>query len=254
MRPILLPLIAALLALPLGAIAQEAEVHTFHCWRSCPVGAPATNDLVVREIYTLSSNDETKLADWVAYRIGPDTVGPSENRVWREDPWLSPGETLEPEDYDGANAALHTDRGHQAPLAALSGTGRGADTNILSNITPQRSDLNQGPWERLEAAERAYVDAHQRSLYVLTGPLYERVMPGLPEADEPHRVPSAYWKVIVSEDGMLAAFIFEQETPRRAFYCTGLSGLDVVEARSGLRLFPALETRSFQPLAPHLGC
>ncbi len=35
--------------------ADNAEVHTFHCLHGCPAGAPATNDLIVREIYTLSS-------------------------------------------------------------------------------------------------------------------------------------------------------------------------------------------------------
>lgn len=30
--------------------ARESELHTFHCLHGCPIGAPATNDIVVREI------------------------------------------------------------------------------------------------------------------------------------------------------------------------------------------------------------
>ena len=100
--------------------------------------------------------------------------------------------TLEPDDYRGANAALQTDRGHQAPLAAFTGTDHWRETNYLSNITPQSSGLNQGPWVRIETAARNL--ARQNAIYVMTGPLYEREMPDLPGADEAHQVPSGYWK------------------------------------------------------------
>ena len=70
-----------------------------HCLHACPNGAPAGNDLVVREIYTLSSNDERKLADWVAYRVTAETIGSGGERDWAPDPWLAPDETLEPPDY-----------------------------------------------------------------------------------------------------------------------------------------------------------
>lgn len=240
------------------AVADDAEIHTFHCLHSCPMGTPATNDLIVREIYTLSSNDRTKFADWVAYRVTAETVGPSEGRRWQADPWLSDEETLEPADYDDAPRALSIDRGHQAPLAALSGTPFAEDTNILSNITPQRSALNQASWQRLEARERdlATRETDPLALYVLTGPLYERVLQPLPMPGgaERHRVPSGYWKVIATEDGRMSAFIFDQETPRGADYCDMRVSLDEVELRTNLTLFPRLEERSFTALDDALGC
>ncbi len=78
------------------AVADSANLNTFHCLFGCPVGAPANDDLIVREIYTLSSNPVTKLADWVAYRVTPDTIGPSQDRIWTADPWLGGDETLTP--------------------------------------------------------------------------------------------------------------------------------------------------------------
>lgn len=250
--------LATWLAMAGIASADEAEIHTFHCLHSCPMGTPATNDLIVREIYTLSSNDRTKFADWVAYRVTAQTVGPSEGRRWQADPWLADEETLEPEDYDGAPRTLSIDRGHQAPLAALSGTPFAEDTNILSNITPQRSALNQSSWQRLEARERvlATQDTDPLTLYVLTGPLYERVFQPLPmpEGAERHRVPSGYWKVIATEDGRMSAFIFEQETPRAANYCDMRVPLEEVELRSNLTLFPRLQERAFASLDEALGC
>lgn len=129
--------------LPASSRAPDAELHTFHCLKGCPVGAPATNDVIVREIYTLSSDDLTKVADWVAYRVTKESIGPSGDREWRADPWLAKDETLAPSAYDGASTALHVDRGHQAPLASFSGTPSAADTNVLSNLTPQSSAAPQ---------------------------------------------------------------------------------------------------------------
>lgn len=67
-------------------------------------------------------NDETKFADWVAYRLDLATVdGPSQDeRNYLPDSYLDPDETLEPEDYDSA---------------------------FLSNIVPQESGLNRGGWQ-----------------------------------------------------------------------------------------------------------
>lgn len=93
-------------------------------------------------------------------------------------------------------------------------------------------------------------------LYVLTGPLYERMMPSMPmpNSHERHRLPSAYWKVLATPDGRMAAFIFDQETPRSADYCAMRTSLEEVEIRADLELFPRLPTRTFSDLSPDLGC
>lgn len=252
-RLLLFAATAISLCLPTAARADNARLHTFHCLQACPVGAPENADVVVREIYTLSADPLTKLAVWVAYRITRETVGPSQTRVWAADPWLAPEETLEPPDYDGSNAALQVDRGHQAPLAAFSGTTFWADTNKLSNITPQLGELNQGPWQRLEARETKLAKDKNVAVYVLTGPLFEVLMTPLPGADERHRVPSGYWKVVMTGDGRMTAFIFGQDTPRNANYCTKRTTLNEVELRARLNLLP-MGNALPAPLDAELGC
>lgn len=240
---------------PASTGAADANLQTFHCLHGCPVGAPASDDIVVREIYTLASNPLTKLADWVAYRVTPDTVGPSQQRNWRAVPALAPDETLEEDDYDGASAALHVDRGHQAPLAAFSGTPFWSETNVLSNITPQASALNQGAWQRLEARENALAVAHKLAVYVLTGPLFERLMAPLPAGPALHRVPSGYWKVVATADGRMTAFLFDQQTPRGADYCGMRAQLQEVVLRARLTLFPGPGAPAeWRPLDGELGC
>ena len=235
-------LVAALLlwACPAAAL----EIFCFHLPYGVPAGTPDTNILVIREIYALSANPATKFADWVAYRLDRATVtgDARTGRDWSADPWLPDTATLEPDDFRDAFAKRGTDRGHQAPLGSFKGTDHWQTTNYLSNITPQRSALNQGPWNALEEQER--VLAREMTIYVVTGPLYEQPMPELPTADETHTVPSGYWKIIAATDSAGAlhcsAYIFAQNTPRQAVFRDHLCTVDEVEARSGLDFFTAL--------------
>jgi len=218
------------------------EIHCKHFIYGIPLGTSASNDLIIRDIYAMSTNDSTKFADWVAYRLDPETVvGDVETkRVWKADPWLAEEETLEPDDYKGAHKALKTDRGHQAPLASFKGTKCWHETNYLSNITPQRSDLNQGPWRILEERVRSFVkDGHV--VYILTGTLYEKEIATLPGADEEHKIPSGYWKIIIYQARQndpstlrTAAFLFPQQTPRKAAISDYQVSIDELEKRSGL--------------------
>ncbi len=218
------------------------EIHCKHFIYGIPLGTPASNDLIIRDIYALSSNDSSKFADWVAYRLDAETVQGNAvtKRAWKADPWLAEEETLEPDDYEGAYRALKTDRGHQAPLASFKGTKYWQETNYLSNITPQKSDLNQGPWCILEERVRSFVKAGHVA-YVLTGTLYEKEMPKLPGADEEHKIPSGYWKIIIYQARQndpntlkTAAFIFPQQTPRKAAISDYQVPIDEIEKRSGL--------------------
>ena len=236
--------------------ARAGEIHIVHCLAGCPTGAPSSNDIIVREIFTLSSNDTTKLADWVAYRVTRTTIGVSDSleRSWKADPFLAKNETLEKGDYSNAHAKYRYDKGHQAPLASFAGTVFWRATNYLSNITPQMENLNRGPWKQLESAVR-HTAFHLEQLYVLTGPLYDgRRMQRLPEADEQHVVPTGYWKVIATNRGRITAFIFDQETPRDAAFCNGRAPLSDVEARAGLDLFPRKPAWPTRSLDAELGC
>ena len=237
-----------------------------YCLVSCPVAEPGRrNTILEREGYLLSNNPETKLADWAAYRITRGTIGRSKRRDWEADPDLPADETLEPEDYSGAHATLGTDRGHQVPLASFSGTRRFEPLNYMSNLTPQRSELNQRLWNLLEQEERKLVLSKQaEALFVVTGPLFEKDMASLPRADEPHRVPSGYFKVIALEEGAhisTAAIIVSQDTPGTDSHCAHRVTVDEVERRSKLDLFADLPDaeeaeleRAEGTLFPRLGC
>jgi len=237
-------------------------VSSSHCPQGCPTGTPSSNFHVWRNAYTLSNNATTKFADWVAYKVSPSTIGGGKTRTWRADPSIWSSRTLEPADYNGANAALAVDRGHQAPLASLSAVSDWQTLNYLSNITPQKSNLNQGPWRILEERVRDLATTSGiNSIYVVTGPIYEYNLASLPGADESHRIPSGYWKVIYVNNGSIqtAAFLMDQSTPRSANFCQSIVTINNVESRSGLNILPSMPNQSsieryLGSLKDDLGC
>ena len=225
---------------------SRPEIHCKHFFYGYPFGAPASNDMVIRDLYVLSNNDSTKFADWVAYKLTLHEVDGELDldRNWRSEEWLAGEETLEASDYTSASSTSDYDRGHQAPLGSFKNSVYASQTNHLSNITPQKANLNRGPWVKLENNIRTFVQAN-RLAYVMTGPLYERDMADLPKANEEHKVPSGYWKaVIVPTSSKIfehAAFIMEQDSGRKDAVKSKAVMIDEVERRSGLDLLWELE-------------
>ncbi len=214
------------------------------CLAGCPVGSPASDQLVVHHILELENNPTTKFADWVAYKITAETMGSGCKRIWKIDPDLDTSSTLTPSDYKDIRNALVSDRGHQAPLASLCGSPDWQEADYLSNITPQKTDLNEGAWERLENGERSLVTHHKATaVYSLTGPLYERKMEKLSYAHRDHTVPSGYWKIIsLIENNKIEAiaFLMDQETPRETDFCSTKVTIGDIEKRAHLKFFPDL--------------
>ncbi|MFQ6591064.1 MULTISPECIES: DNA/RNA non-specific endonuclease [Pseudomonas] len=267
---LLLPLIAACTTpdrsreLELDSRMPQQPLQFDNCSVGCPTGgSPLT---LTRQAYTLNNNGSTKFANWVSYKITKDSPASGRPRNWKTDPDVPSGETLDPVDYNGANVALKIDRGHQANLASMGGVPDWQTLNYLSNITPQKSDLNQGPWARLEDQERNLSkDPSIDQVYVATGPLYEHFVGTLPGTNKVHTIPSGYWKIIFvgssPENGLYASFVMNQETRRDASFCDYQVTVAQIEERSGLTFWSnlpqpvqdALKSKQGQ-LPTHLGC
>ena len=212
------PLLYLSLLSTLAASTAYADVLSVHCPTGCPEN-PLDNDLVFTHLYALSNNPKTKFADWVAYEVNPTNFGTSPGRVWLSDPLLDSADTLEKADYKGANKSqLQAERGHQAPLASFARSRYWSELNRLSNITPQHKNLNQGPWKNLEEAVRNAA-TYRKSLFVITGPLFNSLMPQLPDADESHQVPAGYFKVVYDLAGNSSHFIMHQGAARSDNFC-----------------------------------
>jgi endonuclease G, mitochondrial len=206
---------------------QCGPVLTVHATQ-LPSGAKCTNYLLVGHLYAISLDPETKLAAWCCYRA-TRTSGETRNSIERS--WLNvlPDQSLESSDYVGSDY----DIGHLAPLATLKNSPYAFELNAMINCAPQTPALNRGPWLKLETMVRELAETHA-SVEVVVGPLYERKMKVLPNADESHRVPSHYFAVIFPERAEAKAFIIDQACDRGDPLSKFATSIDNVSDRSGL--------------------
>jgi endonuclease G, mitochondrial len=231
-----------------------------HLFLGRPEKLNDNNQVVRHQLYTLSNNAKTKFADWVAYKVTANTMsGEKTERNWEPDPNLPPSATLEPKDYRGAYQAEGYQRGHQAPLGSLDGGTATHEVNYLSNITPQQGNLNEGPWRIIEEQERRFA-RNDQPVYVLTGPLFEKQMPPLPNTRKNHTVPSGYWKIIfvstAAEYGKgtfrVAAFILNQNEAMPFNVEQYRTTIQQIEERSGWKMTGILPIDLAQSLRKHL--
>jgi endonuclease G len=231
------------------------EIHSIHAPLGLPSGAAETSDIIFRHNYTASTNDDTKVVDWVAYAVRAEWAADAGDpgREYGTDPFLDADETLEASpgmgDYDGAYAAHDYDRGHLVPLGSFESAPFPEEVNIYSVMAPQTSRLNRGVWRALENGVRRLAEAAD-TVYVIAGPWYDTLdpMPLLPGADEPHAVPSGYWMVVYTVGGpggtdaagtsgpRVVAFAVPQILPEGARAADYITSVDQLEEMTGLDL------------------
>lgn len=265
---------ASALLLTFGtAIAAAQTVHISHCLRQCPTGEAGTNELVVRHLFAASINQQTGLADWLAYRVLEGSVGVASllPRLWARDDLLQSdlpnqqvtdsGPRITQADLqDQADLSYRIseftinpeDRGRLAPMSSFAGTPYWDELNRLSNMSPIPSDLRTGSWSRLDQAVNEFA-ARSGEVYVISGPLYQIQQPLNAAAQDDSNRPAAYFKVIATANAH-AAFIFRQDMAPHARYCNQRSSLQQVEELSGLQLFPGLPTAGSSELHNEIGC
>jgi endonuclease G len=105
----------------------------------------------------------------------------------------------------------------------------------------------------LEDKVRDLVDKYGH-VWGMSGPIYERDMPPLPQAAKPHKVPSAFWMIVVASKEenpnnakalKVAAFIMDQDTKdqdnkkdiKEKYPLKGLVSVEEVEQRTRLNFF-----------------
>jgi len=251
-----------------GASAQT--VHIAHCLAGCPVGAPAANEIVVRHLFAASINYQTGLADWVAYRVLPDSVGVASllPRFWESDELLSQAapedvvaapQFVQPDLSNQQDSAYRIteiivnpeDRGRLVPMSSFAGTPYWEDLNYLSNMSPIPGDLRIGPWSRLDQAINELAE-RTGDVYVVSGPLY--VGPDSASVgDQAGNGPVAFFKFVATATSH-AAFVFPYTVAQHSSYCDRLTSVEALQQRSGLEFQPEQTESSANTLHRLLGC
>ena len=246
----------ALIATLLGQIAPQSfavDYRIGHCLFGCPQGADTDNHLILRPIYALSFNTSFKTPEWAAYRVTADSIGiaSSLSREPLADDFVE--ETLQPADFE-ASDGVGLLGSQLVPLVNFAGTPYWNDVNFMSNIVPRSRSLSRGAWYGLEWAVRNLVNK-ETEVFVLTGPIFNdpQNTPQL-RTDVPHRVPDAFFKIVVTESGQASAFLLAQNVPVHRHHCELRIDIAEIEELTGLRFFPEAQYLDFTSLDSSLGC
>ena len=246
------PILSLLLLLWVNpGLAQQYRIQ--HCYLGCTVGADTSNQLLLRSIYALSYNTQFKTAQWVAYQVHPGAIGiaSSLSREPMQDDWVS--ETLAAEDFLAAGDSAYL-RAQYVPLVSFAATPYWQEVNYMTNAVARTQSLSQGAWYGLDWAIRNLVN-REGSVYVVTGPVfYPDAEPRYLETPKSHRVPDAFFKLVVTDRNSAAAFLFPQDTPVHVHHCDLTSSLSEIEELTGLDLIPENRADLQMDLQLLLGC
>lgn len=221
-----------------------------------------SEQIICRKAYILSYNKETKLPNWVAWRLtGEHTDGPFSRKgvpyydesgnaigissfsddIVRGDYFIDmdvPSPRQEHVDWDQHPTSI--DHGHMCPAADCKwDKGVMNQSFLLTNLCPQDHDLNGGDWDHLEKKCRTWAKRYGE-IYIVAGPIFEN--------DEKRYfginiipIPDAFFKVILCTSGKPKAlgFIFPNNGIHHALQNYVLT-VDKVENTTGIDFFPAL--------------
>jgi endonuclease G len=134
-----------------------------------PDPANENNYLMVKPQYTLSYNRSRATANWVAWRLDSSWIGSAPRQDdFRPDPTLPAGwYQVTGTDYSGSGY----DRGHMVPSADRTrSVADNSATFLMTNIVPQLSANNQGPWNDFEMYLRTVAQSGNE-IYIVSGVL-----------------------------------------------------------------------------------
>lgn len=143
------------------------------------------------------------------------------------------------------------DRGHMAPNYAVShlyGRTGQADSFLMTNITPQKSKLNQQLWQRLEEAEIKHFAEIFGKVWVITGPIFSGTVERL-SSDWTVEIPDAFYKIYITEAAsgkppITLSFLMPQTVNGKEPLTQFVTSIDKIEAQTGLDFFTELDDRT----------
>ena len=165
-----------------------------------PTDSDASDDyLVARDQYTSSFNRNRGIPNWVSFNLEATHFGPQDRcNCFTYDPLLPADfSRYTTADYTGAGEhhGYGIDRGHLArSFDRTSESLDNATTFYFSNIIPQASDNNQGPWANLENHLGDLARFSDRELYVIAGASGSK---GTVKNEGLITIPTHVWKVAV---------------------------------------------------------
>jgi DNA/RNA endonuclease G (NUC1) len=222
-----------------------------------PGDADPSDDFIVRHAeYTTDYNPNRGEPNWVSYDLNATDFGPEDRcNCFTFDPDLPATFThLTTQDYTGAGAAagFGIDRGHMTrSFDRTSSNLDNAHTFLLSNVVPQASDLNQGPWAQFEDFLGDLAMNQNKEVRIIAGPAGSQ---GTVKGEGKIVIPASTWKVAVIMDRghgladirdyrdlqVIAVNMPNQAGVRDVPWQTYITTVDAIEALTGYDLLARL--------------
>ena len=222
-----------------------------------PSDGDASDDFIVRRPqYTLSYNRNRGTPNWVSYDLDASHIGSLDRcDCFTFDPALPPDfPRYNTADYTGVAAinGYSIDRGHLArSFDRTTGSLDNANTFYFSNIIPQASDLNQGPWAVLEDSLGKLALNSNKEVYIVAGVAGDK---GTVKKEGKITIPAKVWKIAVimpRDQGLanihgyrdlevIAVIMPNDPGVRSVSWPTYKTTVDAIEALSGYDLLAKL--------------
>lgn len=208
---------------------------------------------------------------WVAYPLcGTHKSGSASTSTWRYNPDVPTtpvNRQVKVRTDDGSYTTMYSNstysRGHQCPNAdRKSDDDMNKQTYYVTNQTPQRQDkFNASIWGSLEGAVRSLVTSATDTVYVVTGPAYQKVggnetisyLTGISGANPSSLpIPNYYWKALlkvkrngsgqVTNASAIGFWFPHRDYENAENYTQFVVSVDQIEEWTGLDLFTNLHT------------
>lgn len=225
---------AILLLVLMTADCLSAQKSLLRC--DAPKGV--SSQILVREGYVTSYNKDTRLPNWVAWRLTKVRMDARMRDLPRA-PFREDDEVENPVyPYEYSNTGYQ--RGHICPFPDCQWSKTAADeTFLMTNICPQGEALNNGrAWKSLERKCRKWAADGLGDIYIVAGPIVsadcETIGSGIV-------VPKAFYKVVLRFDGKRAeAFGVMYRNVEGGRIQSSVHSVDGIERLTKLDFFPAL--------------
>lgn len=235
-----------------GVIVKNTEPHETELLREFfPVdNINRKEQILLRKSYVVSYNRDTKCPNWVLWELTREKADGNVKRpdyAFHEDMEV-PSPRAELVDYRGSEY----DRGHMCPAGDNKWDENAMyETFLMTNICPQKQQLNSGLWNQIEMLCRYWAKKYGM-LYIVCGPIFLR---GEHQIIGPNRVmvPEAFFKAVLCLEG---------EPKGIAFVCRNTKGdrkkdyyvntIRQVERITGYTLFPRLDNKISSQVKDHV--
>jgi endonuclease G len=149
------------------------------------------------------------------------------------------------DDYDNSGY----DRGHMSPSDdRTASVADNAATFIMTNVAPQKHELNAGPWEELENYSRKLATQGNKELFITAGVLVSKQHAVIGNAVA---VPEFFYKIVVildhgqgvsnvTETTRVIAVIMPNATGTQHNWQTYKVSVSQVETKSGYKFFSSI--------------